>query len=111
MTYQVGEVIPISIFRTNNQGAGQSGQNQRAKVFDLNTGNEIASQLTLAATNVTGLYTNLWTSGITTRKTLLVVIYEGTGTSGSILDAYRMRVVDDVQQVKDTVDLGDGRAI
>lgn len=111
LNYEFGEVVPIAIFRANNNGAGQANQNQRANVYNVNTGLEVASQLVLSASGPTGYYRNLWTSNITARSTLLVIIYNGTGASGTILNSYFIRIVDNVQQVKDTVDLSDGRAI
>jgi len=111
MQFQIGEPIPIGVFRASNNGSPQNNQATSVNVFNLETGLLELSAQPLSQAQSFGFYRFVWSPNFTTPKTLLAVIYSGTDTSGTILTSYLIRVVDNVKLLTDTIDLSDGRAI
>lgn len=111
MQFQVGEQISIGVFRAANNGNPQNNQATRVNVFNLETGLRELSAQPLAQAEQFGFYRFNWQPNFTTPKSLLAVIYSGTGATGSVLTSYLIRVVNNVELLTDTIDFADGRAI
>lgn len=111
LQFQLGEVVNIGLFRTNNSGVGQTTACSY-KIFEADTGVQIATgQLTHmgGAGGATGYHRAQWTPNNTVSKGYLVIIYDGVAANGATLDSFRLRVVSDVKDIQGTIDLGDGQ--
>lgn len=108
MKYQLGEVVPISVYRTNNAGSPQTGLSTRCSVFSNLSGATALSPTPMPEV-ATGFYATSFTPSSTGDYT--AVIFNGTGSTGSILDSFRFRVVQTVEEIKNTIDLADGKIV
>lgn len=112
MIYQVGESIPIIQAIFKNNGTPETGLSLFITIIQASTGNVIINGASVTELG-NSLYQYIWNNGITTDSTFLYVIKAGGGlaSAGTIYGSGTFRIVTTKQQLTDTIDLSDGRAI
>lgn len=111
MIYQAGEQVPIGTYITRTNGRPDTNESPNAFIINVDTG-----QIVINQGNVTqifdGFYRYIFTPSVTIDTTFLWFFKEGNlAGSGDIYDSGYFRIVTTKQQLTDTIDLDDGRAI